>query len=427
MTKVYDYLAAGDLIFCRDNSVVSRALRMAQRYVDGQVAPYSHAAMCIHPGLLIHSVPGGGVQLLRIEEDHPEAIDLVGGNGTDIAVLRLEKWPIQALALLQAMLFWTGQTYNFSFLKPVEGVCGKAYCSQLIVQILTRAGVGLPDELQKGPVTPSKLFREISRLPMMDVTGRYRHYGRLLKECPQERYLLANDIPREMIMRGARHNLDQARMRLALTAGTAKQSAAAAAGITDMAIAVRRLRGCTRPVRTISSELCSYLTGAALLFEISKYNTHTEAAHHLDTVGAPAVIISGVFLYRAQLETIALDIHLLIREFAALCDFLFELRSPESIPEAELAAFFGYCQNRLYQTSPIEFSEAEAQLRRFPDDLEALAAREPIFAPMATQILQIAAGIEALKNMHAALSGELSACRRYWEGEDHDRSRQNGR
>lgn len=204
-SNVSRFQKTGDLIFCRDNGVVSRLLRVGQQGVDGLPAPYSHAAICLTPGLLLHSVPDGGVQLLGIEEQSGEAIDFAPKSKDSVKVLRLDS--LDANEMLKAMLYWTGQRYNFRLLSDSGSGDGRAFCSQLLVQILTKIGFKIPGVESDHRITPSRLYRAISEAGATDVSAEYRAYAIKLQDSAEECQLLAHDVVRVTIRRTVEQNL----------------------------------------------------------------------------------------------------------------------------------------------------------------------------------------------------------------------------
>lgn len=322
----------GDLIFCRGQDGISRALIFAQRYIDGEPARFSHVAMCIYPGLFLHSVPGGGVQLIRAEERGNEEIDFLSG---DVIALRPDYGPIPDFTLLKAMLFWTGQRYNFSFFKPMSSFSGKAYCSQLIVQVMQRLQLRHLYIDGKELITPSRLFR-VAAENATDVTDKYRFFAEHLRQHRHERRRLEFDFAREQVFKSVRHTVTQSRTRKALTFAVNQLAESAAQDSSRLHTQLQRMSG-VRPLTEMAKEAGGHLHGSALLFELLSLPDAVRHEHYEDIGNLPAAVVSGIHLHSECFRQIAAELDQINTTIIILCDGLaFAVHRDEFADQQEL-------------------------------------------------------------------------------------------
>lgn len=199
------YQRPGDLIFSTGHGPKSAMLRFLQRVRDSAPAMFSHVAVCVYPGLFIHSVPRGGVQLVNFEDRH--GIDFGPHEPRRFAVVRLPDLAIDVEDVLRIITYWTGQRYNFRLASRATAPPGQVFCSQLVVQILDRAGVRWPGLAPGQPITPSALHRLAMDRGGEDVSDTYTDYAARLSASSKERWRLKTDPVRMAIRRAAQHTL----------------------------------------------------------------------------------------------------------------------------------------------------------------------------------------------------------------------------
>lgn len=327
------YHRPGDLVFCRDGGVLSRALRLGQLYLDRLQADFSHVAICVYPGLLMHSVPGGGVQFLPVENPHPEQIVFnVASTGGSAIVLRPPYADVPALTTLRAMLYWVGQKYNFAFRRPISSAAGRAYCSQLVVQILRRLGYLDDSVFADLRVTPSALFRYVQERGALDVTEGYRTYERLLVTDRTERYRLGRDIPRAQIMRSAVLPAEQAVIRRAVSDTAARTTITNALGADEISRGIRALPGNARALDTILEEANAHMFGSSLVLEILGAPEPEIDLNYVEMRKAPVAAVSGMAMHGMRFDFLFEDIAGLTDHLATLQFALVEsLESPAGV------------------------------------------------------------------------------------------------
>ena len=120
--------------------------------------------------------------------------------------LRMEALALDLEEMLQVVLYWTGQSYNFRFLDAMAR-SGRAYCSQLAVQILHRAGCPLEGVSIGEPITPTALFKKSVQSGAVEVTDRYAEYAQLLAGSSREFWRLKTDPVRAAVKRAAKQSL----------------------------------------------------------------------------------------------------------------------------------------------------------------------------------------------------------------------------
>ncbi len=199
------YQRPGDLVFSTGHGPKAATLRFLQRVRDSAPAMFSHVAVCVYPGLFIHSVPRGGVQLVNFEDRH--GIDFGPHEPRRFAVVRLPDLAIDVEDVLRVITYWTGQKYNFRLASRVSAPPGQVFCSQLVVQILDRAGVRWPGLAPGQPITPSALHRLAMDRGGEDVSDSYADYAARLSAFAKEHWRLKNDPVRMAIRRAAQHTL----------------------------------------------------------------------------------------------------------------------------------------------------------------------------------------------------------------------------
>lgn len=258
MTLAYATHRIGDLVFCRDKSFLSSVIRLGQWFTNFGQAQYAHVAMCLGPGLFIHSVPEGGVQTLDFGEANSESIDFCPPRKGDTLVVRLDDLNASQLGLLRSALYWAGQSYSYDFF-GLRVSNERAFCSQFLARVLSENGISL----NKGQsIFPSELFDQVRRISHVDVTEDYASYQSTWESDARERCALQNEISRRSIKTAINFNLLHGHAVVALN----RMGAEAGKKTFGLALEVPDLRG-------VGSDGLAKLTGPSfggLLDEVSQ-------------------------------------------------------------------------------------------------------------------------------------------------------------
>lgn len=209
MSGAVGFHEVGDIVFTRDPSVISALIRVGQKMLSGRSAQFSHVAICMYPGLFVHSVPGRGVEVFGIEEKGGESINFDVKAHYKPVTLRLNVAKGNMATVLDAINYWLDQKYSYRFLERFGARLGSTFCSQFIAQILEKSSLLSGRVSFPTHVTPASLYDLL--LPhATDVSAKYYRYQDILK-TDAEQLRLANDLARNQMKRAALRRVSYAR------------------------------------------------------------------------------------------------------------------------------------------------------------------------------------------------------------------------
>lgn len=167
-------LLDGDVVLFRSIDKKGRLSEVAQRLARGDLgAPtFSHVALSLGGGLLIHADPPAGVTIATIFE-----LDEPGDGKWQVfrhrgLVQRFEaQWPDHALLFGQLAQYYLGQSYDFSP-RGSSDRQGVAFCSELIGRVYQ--AVGLPFRENPASLWPIDIATEVLGGPWVEVTHQWR-------------------------------------------------------------------------------------------------------------------------------------------------------------------------------------------------------------------------------------------------------------
>mgnify|MGYP000361909388 CR=1 FL=1 len=168
---------AGDVLLVNGLRKNSLGIRCLQSIKTGTLASYSHVALCLGSGDIVHSNMASGVHRVFID-------DLLSECEPEWVAIRNPQLPDKsAMKIINMASFYQRQSYNKNLKGILSGIPPNesSFCSQLVARILDNIGINVG-------VIPGKAlpvhFQKLHNISWNDVTKDHKDFVKLLSDNP---------------------------------------------------------------------------------------------------------------------------------------------------------------------------------------------------------------------------------------------------
>lgn len=168
----------GDVALVKGHGAISNAIIQAQRLlVPGYEPHYSHVALCLAPGALIHST-GEGVHIVGPNKIFNDALYESRKVLRSVELQdRISRDNSYSYEITRKAVYYLRQRYNHLFLlKDVSSTDETSFCSELVAKVYRDLGIVISD-LPATTTYPVHVEQLATSVDWMDVTDLYEGFS----------------------------------------------------------------------------------------------------------------------------------------------------------------------------------------------------------------------------------------------------------